>query len=107
MFEKLPLISPPLASILVVLALGALAGIAPMKKLIEVQEAKHELRRGSAGFLRTISGWVVIAVWLAAVWFCGTVIGDWMRLDDLGAAIDRAQLRLYILLEILAALSDS
>lgn len=96
----------PLIWGLAVLALGGLLGIAPMRKLIQVQEAKHELRQGSAGFLRTMGGWVVILVWLAAVWFCGTVIGDWVRLGDPAQAIDRAWLRLYILLEIIAAFSD-
>ncbi len=96
----------PYVAAAVLLALSAGIGIAPMKKLIEVREAKHELKHGSAGFIRTTSGWFVIVLWLAFTWFGATVLGDWWATGDLAGAMDRAWLRLRVLLEILAALSD-
>ena len=96
----------PAYGALALLCLAALAGSRPMRKLIEVYEAKHELRQGSAGFLRTMSGWFVIVLWLAFTWFGATILGDWWATGDLQGAIDRGWLRLQILLEILAALSD-
>lgn len=92
---------------LALLALSALIGMIPVKKLIQVREAKHELKQGSAGFLRTISGWTVIAFWLMGTWFFATIIGDWGATGDLEGAIARAWLRLRILLEIAAALAES
>ncbi len=89
------------------LVAGTLIGIWPMRKLIVVTEAKHELKHGSAGFLRSVGGWAVIAFWLMAVWFFATIIGDWGATGDLEGALARAELRLYVLLEIAAALSDS
>lgn len=96
----------PFAAALILLLLATLLGFAPVRKLIQVQEAKHELKHGSAGFIRTTSGWFVIVLWLAFTWFGGTVLGDWWASGDLEGAIDRGWLRLQILLEILAALGD-
>lgn len=96
----------PYIAALWVLGLGTLIGIGPTRKLIAVREAKHELKQGSAGFLRGIAGWIVIALWLGAVWFFGTIIGDWAATGDLEGAIQRAELRLVVLLEILSALAD-
>jgi len=96
----------PLVATLVVLAVSTVLGLRPMRKLIEVKEAKHELKHGSAGFIRTTSGWFIIALWLAFTWFVATITGDWWATGDLEGAIGRAWLRLQILLEILAAMSD-
>ena len=82
-------------------------GVGMVKKLIQVAEAKHELKQGSAGFLRTISGWSMIAIWLMSAWFCATIIGDWGATGDLDGAIARGWIRLQILLEIAVALMDS
>ncbi|KMW57558.1 hypothetical protein AIOL_002523 [Candidatus Rhodobacter oscarellae] len=79
----------------------------PVVKLIRVREAQHELRHGSAGWIRSISGWSVIAFWLLATWFCGTILGDWWASGDLDAAIERSWLRLRILLEIAIAIAES
>ena len=79
----------------------------PVKKLIAVREAKHELKHGSAGFIRSMSGWAIIAFWLMAAWFFATIIGDWGVSGDLDGAIERSMLRLRILLEIAAALGES
>ncbi len=97
---------PHILSALVVWGLGTLIGYLPARKLIEVREARHELAQGSVGQIKGIAGWVMIAIWLAAVWFCGTVIGDWAATLDLEGAIARSMLRLRILIEVLAALAD-
>ncbi|ETA51614.1 hypothetical protein [Ponticoccus alexandrii] len=89
------------------LLLAALVGTGTVRKMIEVYEAKHELKQGSAGFFRMIRGWSRIGFWLLITWFLASVMGDWHRTDDLGGAIDRAQLRLYVMMEILAALAES
>ena len=97
--------TPILFGILLFLV-GTAFGILPVKKLIQIYEAKHELKRGSTGFLITVSGWAFIAFWIMAVWFIATILGDWSVYGDLPAALDRAMLRLRILLEIAAALAD-
>lgn len=89
------------------LLLAALVGTGTVRKMIEVYETKHELKQGSAGFFRMIRGWSRIGFWLLITWFLASVMGDWHRTDDLGGAIDRAQLRLYVIMEILAALAES
>lgn len=96
----------PFLLVPVLLALSSLVGLGPVRKLIQVREAKHELKHGSAGFIRTTSGWFVIVLWLAFTWFAATILGDWWATGDLDGALERAWLRLQILLEILAALSD-
>ena len=99
-------VSPFLATI--VLLVGAtFVGMAPVVKLIKVYEAHHELKRGSAGWIRTIAGWSMIAFWLMTTWFLATTLGDWAVSGDLFGAVDRSWLRLRILLEIAAALADS
>lgn len=96
----------PFLALAVLLVLSAAFGVRPMRKLIEVREAKHELKHGSAGFIRTTSGWFVIVLWLAFSWFAATVLGDWWATNDLEGAIDRGMIRLQILLEILAAFGE-
>ena len=87
-------------------AVTTLIGIWPVKKLITVYEAKHELKQGSAGLLRALSGWVWIAFWIMATWFCATILGDWATHGDFAGAMDRAALRLHVLMEIAATLGD-
>ena len=87
-------------------ALSTTLGVLPVRKLIQIREAKHELRRGSAGFLLSVSGWAFIAFWIMGVWFAATVLGDWATHGDLSDALNRAALRARILLEIAMALSD-
>jgi hypothetical protein len=82
-------------------------GIPQVLRLIRIAEAKHELKLGSASFIRTLAGWSVIAVWIGATWFFATIIGDWAMTGDLAGAVDRGMLRLYVLLEILATLASS
>ncbi|MFN3209575.1 MAG: hypothetical protein ACE369_11360 [Roseovarius sp.] len=97
---------PPLAALLL-LALATMLGMAQVARIIKVYEARHELKHGSAGFIRSVSGWSLVVFWAMAVWFVATVIGDWWATEDLAGAVDRAWLRLRILLEIAAALGDS
>ena len=96
----------PIAATLLLICLATSLGTYPIKKFIQVQEAKHELKQGSAGFLRTISGWSIIAFWLAATWFFATITGDWWATGDLEGAIARSGRRLEVILHILAALAD-
>ena len=101
-----PILVGALAGVPVLILASAALGVAPMRKLIEVREAKHELKHGSAGFIRTTSGWIVIAIWLAATWFVATILGEWWATDDLSGALARSLRRLELLLQILAALGD-
>ncbi|MEL7091173.1 MAG: hypothetical protein AAFN94_05500 [Pseudomonadota bacterium] len=100
------LVAPALAA-LSLLLLSSAIGIPMIRKLILMHEARHELRMGSAGFLRTMAGWLAIVVWLLLTWFVSTVLGDWGATGDLDGAIARSQVRLWIIIEILAALADS
>ena len=102
----LSLVAPALAT-LALIAFGTLAGIPAVRKLIVVYEARHELRHGSTGWLRSIAGWSIIAFWLMTTWFLATIIGDWGATGDLEGAIGRSWLRLRILLEIALAVMES
>ena len=95
-----------IAATLAVIGLSALVGIRPMRKIIEMSEARHELKQGSASFLRAMSGWLIIAAWLLMTWFFATITGDWWATGDLEGALARSGDRLAIILEILAAVSD-
>jgi hypothetical protein len=97
----------PILAALALLGLATLVGITSVRKLITVYEAKHELRHGSSGWLRSIAGWSIIAFWLMSTWFVATIIGDWGATGDLTGAIDRSWLRLRVLLEIAIAIMDS
>lgn len=99
--------APILGSIAILFAASTVIGIFPVLRLIRINEAKHELKQGSASFIRTLAGWSVIAMWIGATWFCATIIGDWAATGDLDGAVERGMLRLYVLLEILAALAAS
>lgn len=97
----------PLLAGLVLMIGSALIGARSVKKLIVVMEAKHELKQGSAGFIRSIGGWSVIAFWLGGTWFVATILGDWSVSGSLDAAFARSFARLEILLQILAAIAES
>ena len=96
----------PLIALVALVCAATTLGTVPIKKFIQVQEAKHELKHGSPGFFRTLSGWIIIVLWLAAIWFIASIIGDWWAFGDLGDAIARSFRRLEILLHILSALGD-
>lgn len=97
----------PLIATLLLLALSTAIGMEQVRKMIQIHEAKHELKHGSAGFLRSIAGWSIVAFWAMGIWFVATIIGDWNATGDLAGAMDRGWLRLRILLEIAAALAES
>ncbi|ASP21949.1 hypothetical protein ANTHELSMS3_03313 [Antarctobacter heliothermus] len=97
----------PLLAALALFATATAFGMGVMRKLVQVHEARHELKQGSAGFLRTIAGWSMIGFWAMATWFFATIIGDWGVSGDLGGAVARSWLRLEILLHIASALSEA
>lgn len=96
----------PIPTTLLLIGIATSLGAYPIKKLIQVREAKHELKQNSPGYIRTISGWTIIALWLAATWFFATITGDWWATGDLSGALERSARRLELLLHILAALGD-
>ncbi|MEO1732258.1 MAG: hypothetical protein AAFR45_01315 [Pseudomonadota bacterium] len=97
----------PIGTAAVVIALGACLGLWPVRKLVLMHEARNELRIGSAGYLRRFAGWSIVGLWAAAIWFCGTIIGDWYMTNDLTGAVARAEFRFRVLLQVLAAMADS
>ena len=97
----------PLASGLALFAAASLIGVPALRKLIEVREAQRELREGSPGFLRTIRGWSLIAVWLIGTWFLGSFVGDWGASGDLAGALERAGARLYHVIQIVVIIMES
>ena len=99
-------LSPFLAAA-ALLGMSTLVGRIAVVKLIRVYEARHELKQGSAGAIRMISGWSFVAFWLMSVWFLATICGDWHSSGDLEGALDRSLLRLRVLLEIAAAIASS
>ncbi|MDA9361706.1 hypothetical protein N9R02_00970 [Ascidiaceihabitans sp.] len=82
-------------------------GMLPVVKLIKVYEGHHELKQGSAGWIRTITGWSIIVFWLVTTWFVETIIGDWGVSGDLQGAADPSSLRLRIIIEFAAKIADS
>ena len=98
--------APALATLALLIA-ATVIGVPAMRKLIIVYEAKHELKHGSAGWLRSLRGWSLVAFWLMTTWFIATIFGDWAVNGDLEAAIDRGWLRLRTLLEIAMAIMES
>lgn len=97
----------PAVAALALVCVSTLIGVPSVKKLITVYEAKHELKQGSTGWLRSIAGWSMIAFWLMSTWFIATIIGDWGATGDLDGAINRSWLRLRLLLEIASAIASS
>ncbi len=96
----------PIVSTLFLICLAAPIGIYPIRKYIQIQEAKHELKHGSAGFIRSFGGWIIIAIWVAVVWFIATILGDWWASGDINGAIERSGRRLEVLFRIISAMSD-
>ena len=96
----------PAITALILYAVATVIGLYPVRRMIEVREARHKLRRGSAGWIRTLAGWSVILLWSFGVWVAATIIGDWARTGDLELALERGAWRLRLLLEILAALGS-
>lgn len=97
----------PLISGFMFLGLAVATGIYPAQKLIRVIEAKSEMQENSAGRLRAVGGWSVVAIWAILTAFAGSFIGDWIYTGDLDGATARAGSRLELLVYILMALAES
>lgn len=97
----------PIIAGLTLFGLSGAVGMINIVKIITIYEAKHELKQGSAGFIRSISGWSLVVIWILVTWFLATIIGDWAISGDLERAVARAELRLYVMLEIIFSLLDS
>ncbi|MEM7508566.1 MAG: hypothetical protein AAF415_17685 [Pseudomonadota bacterium] len=96
----------PIVATALLICIAASLGTYPVKKLIQIREAKRELNRGSSGYILTISGWIIIAIWLIATWFFATITGDWWATGDLDGAIERSARRLELILRLLVAIAD-
>lgn len=96
----------PFAATLALVLFATLVGVFPIKKLIHMHEAKHELKQGSPGFLRSMSGWIIVAIWIVATWFFATIAGDWWMSGDFAGAVERSGGRLELILRLLAAVAD-
>lgn len=99
-------LSPLLAAGLL-FAVSTVIGMANVVKIIAIYEAKHELKQGSAGWIRAISGWSLIVVWVLVTGFLSTIIGDWYISGDIEGAMARAELRLWVMLEVISAVVES
>jgi hypothetical protein len=49
----------PLLAALVLMIAATFVGMLPVVKLIRVYEGHNELKQGSAGWIRTITGWSI------------------------------------------------
>lgn len=96
----------PLLLTIALIALSGGLGIWPITKIIQMNEARHELKQGSAGYLRSLSGWFVVVLWLVVTWFVATILGDWWATADLEGAIARSARRLELIFHILATLGN-
>lgn len=99
-------ISPQFANLVILLALSSAAGVLGVRKLITVQEARHELKQGSASYLRAIGRWLAVALWLGGTIWVASILGDWHVTGDAEGAWLRGFRRLEILLIVLQAMSD-
>ena len=79
-------------------------GLIPVHRMIQRREAQHELRWGSASYVRRMGGLFIIFVWVITVIFLSMIIGDWGVTGDLDAALDRAGLRIGLLIKMAASL---
>lgn len=91
----------------VFLLVSSSTGVLSVQKIIQVIEAKSEMREDSPGFLRAVGGWSMVAIWAVLTLFAGSFIGDWAYTGDLEGATARAASRLEILMHILIAIAES
>ena len=94
----------PIFAALALFGLSTYFGLLPIYRLIQMHEARHELRASSASYLRRAGGWIIVAVWLGSVLFCAVFIGDWWITGDHAAAMARAVHRIGLLFQLLASL---
>ena len=94
----------PIVLLLLLFFVSAFIGKTIVRKTIQVREATHELKQGSAGFLRGLAGWGVIVLWAVTILCFATVLGDWQISGDFDGAIERGRERLPLLFIIVTAL---
>lgn len=92
---------------LALFGMATFVGMIPIKKLIDMKEARHELRVGSANYLRRLAGWSAIGFWILAIWYFATILGDWGVTGDFEDALERSYVRLLVLVEIAIALAEA
>lgn len=88
----------------VLFAFSTYLGLIPVHRMIQRREAQHELRLGSASYFRRMGGLFFVFIWIITVIFLSTILGDWGATGDLEAAMDRAGLRIGLLLQFAASL---
>ena len=96
---------PVLTGVILVLVTAYLA-IGPIRQFVESREAAHELRQGSVSYIMRVGLWLKLTLLLMALWFAGTVVGDWYVSGDFFAALARSMHRFEILLRIAVELQD-
>jgi hypothetical protein len=89
------------------LASLVLAGVLPVRKVIQIAEARTELKVASPSLFRRLRGWSFIVLWALVTGYSGSFIGDWIKAGDLDGAIDRTLSRLRIVVEILVVIMAS
>ena len=66
-----------------------------VRKLIEVKEARDEMRHGSLGFERLREGRWAIVIWLIVIVILSTILGDWWHSESAGDAVGRFFQRIW------------
>ncbi|WP_298863023.1 hypothetical protein [uncultured Sulfitobacter sp.] len=92
-----------LFSVVALFGLSTYVGLIPVHRMIRRREAQHELRAGSASYLRRMGGVVFVMIWVVTVLCLSTILGDWAVTGDLNAALERAGMRTAVMLEIAAS----
>jgi hypothetical protein len=83
----------PLLATVILFVVSTGFGIGLVRRIVTEHESRHELRHGSAGFLRAAAGWGWVCLWLGLSWYLASIIGDWSATGDLEGAINRDWLR--------------
>ena len=75
----------------------------PVHRMIQRREAHHELRSGSASYLRRMGDAILFVTWIIVVLCLSSILGDWAVTGDLDAAMDRAGRRAAVLFKLAAS----
>lgn len=95
----------PYLSVIVLFAAATIFGMQPIHKIIEMREARHELKQGSAGWIRSLSGWSFVAFWIVGTGAFAGFLADWAQKGDLSMAIAQSGNPLNILSDIAATIA--
>lgn len=87
----------------VVFGFSTYVGVIPVHRMIHRREAQHELRRGSASYFRRMGGLALVGMWLVAILFVSSIIGDWAVTGDYDGAMARAGMRIGLLIQLAAS----